>query len=144
MLLLFVTVALSGLTMVDETSGGGTCYVTDAPPPPPPVAPPCTGAGAAGGRHGHRPGGDASTRSTPRRALYAIDLVFEEVGSEIPVMISGTIVDNSGRTLSGRRGGLLRQLHARAAPRGGAQLRPRHPGHAAAQRGDTLDRGGWH
>src|SRR6476659_2693873 len=35
-------------------------------------------------------------------ALFAIDDVFAEVGGRLPVMISGTITDASGRTLSGQ------------------------------------------
>ncbi|MFD1696451.1 methionine synthase [Roseibium aestuarii] len=37
-----------------------------------------------------------------KAALFAIDEVFEEVGRVLPVMISGTITDLSGRTLSGQ------------------------------------------
>ena len=37
-----------------------------------------------------------------KAALYAIDELFDEVGQRIPVMISGTITDASGRTLSGQ------------------------------------------
>ena len=37
-----------------------------------------------------------------KAALYAIDEVFEEKGFSLPVMISGTITDLSGRTLSGQ------------------------------------------
>jgi len=37
-----------------------------------------------------------------KAALFAIDKFFEEKGCKIPVMVSGTIVDNSGRTLSGQ------------------------------------------
>jgi 5-methyltetrahydrofolate--homocysteine methyltransferase len=37
-----------------------------------------------------------------KACLYAIDLFFERHGSRIPVMISGTITDASGRTLSGQ------------------------------------------
>ena len=37
-----------------------------------------------------------------KAALFAIDLLFEEVGRRLPVMISGTITDASGRTLSGQ------------------------------------------
>ena len=37
-----------------------------------------------------------------RAALYAIDRVFAERGKRCPVMISGTITDLSGRTLSGQ------------------------------------------
>ncbi|GJP84050.1 hypothetical protein CLOP_g14142 [Closterium sp. NIES-67] len=51
-----------------------------------------------------------------KAALYAVDQVFEEVGYDVPVMISGTIVDNSGRTLSGQTGEafLVSVSHARA------------------------------
>ncbi len=37
-----------------------------------------------------------------KAALYAIEELFEEKGYKIPVMISGTITDASGRTLSGQ------------------------------------------
>ena len=38
-----------------------------------------------------------------KAAVYAIDQVFEEGSySDVPVFISGTIVDKSGRTLSGQ------------------------------------------
>ncbi|MEN9331881.1 MAG: hypothetical protein RLZZ94_971 [Bacteroidota bacterium] len=37
-----------------------------------------------------------------KAALYAIQLVQEEKGVDLPVMISGTITDASGRTLSGQ------------------------------------------
>ncbi|WP_417669982.1 methionine synthase [Roseibium sp.] len=37
-----------------------------------------------------------------KAALFAIDEVFEEVGRKLPIMISGTITDLSGRTLSGQ------------------------------------------
>ncbi|MBK8285511.1 MAG: methionine synthase [Ahniella sp.] len=37
-----------------------------------------------------------------KAALFAIDTVFEERGQRWPVMISGTITDRSGRTLSGQ------------------------------------------
>jgi len=37
-----------------------------------------------------------------KAALYAIDSVFRERGARLPVMISGTITDQSGRTLSGQ------------------------------------------
>jgi len=37
-----------------------------------------------------------------RAALYAIDAVCEEYGEQIPIMISGTITDLSGRLLSGQ------------------------------------------
>ncbi|MFH1321226.1 MAG: methionine synthase [Bacteroidota bacterium] len=37
-----------------------------------------------------------------KAALYAIDRYFEKTGRKYPVMISGTIADTSGRTLSGQ------------------------------------------
>lgn len=37
-----------------------------------------------------------------KAALFAIDMVFEERGVEIPIMVSGTITDQSGRTLTGQ------------------------------------------
>jgi 5-methyltetrahydrofolate--homocysteine methyltransferase len=37
-----------------------------------------------------------------KAAIYAVHQIFEEKGIQLPVMISGTIVDMSGRTLSGQ------------------------------------------
>ena len=37
-----------------------------------------------------------------KAALFAVQLVFEQQGYELPIMISGTITDASGRTLSGQ------------------------------------------
>jgi len=37
-----------------------------------------------------------------KAALFAIDTVFEEKGLRLPVMVSGTITDASGRTLTGQ------------------------------------------
>lgn len=37
-----------------------------------------------------------------KACLYAIDEVFDEKGLKIPIMVSGTITDASGRTLSGQ------------------------------------------
>jgi 5-methyltetrahydrofolate--homocysteine methyltransferase len=37
-----------------------------------------------------------------KAALFAIDEYFEETGARLPIMISGTITDASGRTLSGQ------------------------------------------
>jgi len=39
-----------------------------------------------------------------KAALYAIQLIFEEEYQEVPIFVSGTIVDKSGRTLSGQTG----------------------------------------
>jgi 5-methyltetrahydrofolate--homocysteine methyltransferase len=37
-----------------------------------------------------------------KAALFAIQELFEEIGKTLPVMVSGTITDASGRTLSGQ------------------------------------------
>jgi 5-methyltetrahydrofolate--homocysteine methyltransferase len=37
-----------------------------------------------------------------KAALFAIQSLFEDIGEEFPVMVSGTITDASGRTLSGQ------------------------------------------
>ncbi|RDV25099.1 5-methyltetrahydrofolate--homocysteine methyltransferase [Alteromonas aestuariivivens] len=37
-----------------------------------------------------------------KAAVFAVDVVFEKLGKHLPVMISGTITDASGRTLSGQ------------------------------------------
>ena len=37
-----------------------------------------------------------------KAALFGIQEVFDEIGSEVPIMVSGTITDASGRTLSGQ------------------------------------------
>jgi 5-methyltetrahydrofolate--homocysteine methyltransferase len=37
-----------------------------------------------------------------KAALFAIEEVFEEKGTKLPIMVSGTITDASGRTLSGQ------------------------------------------
>ncbi|MEX1239479.1 MAG: homocysteine S-methyltransferase family protein [Cyclobacteriaceae bacterium] len=37
-----------------------------------------------------------------KAALFAIQELFEEIGRQVPVMVSGTITDASGRTLSGQ------------------------------------------
>jgi 5-methyltetrahydrofolate--homocysteine methyltransferase len=37
-----------------------------------------------------------------KAALFAIDKVFDEIGKKYPIMVSGTITDQSGRTLTGQ------------------------------------------
>jgi 5-methyltetrahydrofolate--homocysteine methyltransferase len=37
-----------------------------------------------------------------KAALFAIDTIFEERGIKLPIMVSGTITDQSGRTLTGQ------------------------------------------
>ncbi|MEE2751148.1 MAG: methionine synthase [Myxococcota bacterium] len=39
-----------------------------------------------------------------KAAIYAIDVVLEERGEQVPIMVSGTITDASGRTLTGQTG----------------------------------------
>ena len=39
-----------------------------------------------------------------KAALFAIQKIFETEYDEVPIMVSGTIVDKSGRTLSGQTG----------------------------------------
>ncbi|XRB21016.1 methionine synthase [Pseudoscourfieldia marina] len=51
-----------------------------------------------------------------KAAMYALDLFFEKVGKRIPVFISGTIVDNSGRTLSGQTNEAFRNSIRHAKP----------------------------
>lgn len=37
-----------------------------------------------------------------KAALFAVDQLFEEIGVRVPIMVSGTITDASGRTLTGQ------------------------------------------
>jgi 5-methyltetrahydrofolate--homocysteine methyltransferase len=37
-----------------------------------------------------------------KACLFAIQELYEEIGKELPIMVSGTITDASGRTLSGQ------------------------------------------
>jgi len=37
-----------------------------------------------------------------KAAVFALEVLFEELGARVPVMLSGTITDRSGRTLSGQ------------------------------------------
>ena len=37
-----------------------------------------------------------------KAALFAVEEVFEDLGKRLPIMVSGTITDQSGRTLSGQ------------------------------------------
>ena len=39
-----------------------------------------------------------------KAALFAIQQLFEAEYNKVPILISGTIVDKSGRTLSGQTG----------------------------------------
>ena len=70
-----------------------------------------------------------------KAALYALEDAFDEVGTRFPIMISGTITDLSGRTLSGQT---LARLLEFARPRQAffdrLQLRARRTRNAPAHR----------
>lgn len=51
-----------------------------------------------------------------KAAVYAVKEAFEEAGSELPIMISGTITDASGRTLSGQTAAAFYNSLAHAEP----------------------------
>jgi len=51
-----------------------------------------------------------------KAAIYAVKETFEEVGAELPIMISGTITDASGRTLSGQTATAFYNSMAHARP----------------------------
>ena len=67
-----------------------------------------------------------------KAAVFAVQDVYEELGIELPIMISGTITDASGRTLSGQTPEAFWNSLAHAKPfaiglncaLGGEQLRP--------------------
>ena len=67
-----------------------------------------------------------------KAAVYAVQKVFEKIGFELPIMISGTITDASGRTLSGQTTEAFWNSLAHAKPfsiglncaLGAAELRP--------------------
>jgi len=51
-----------------------------------------------------------------KAAIYAVKEIFEEMGVELPIMISGTITDASGRTLSGQTATAFYNSMAHAEP----------------------------
>jgi len=51
-----------------------------------------------------------------KAAIFAVKEAFEEVGVELPIMISGTITDASGRTLSGQTASAFYNSMAHANP----------------------------
>ena len=67
-----------------------------------------------------------------KAALFAIESVFDETGYRLPVMVSVTITDNSGRTLSGQTVGAFYHSVRHSLPfsvgincaLGGRQMRP--------------------
>ena len=75
-----------------------------------------------------------------KAAIYALLSLFEEKGRRWPVIVSGTIVDKAGRTLSGQTpAAFLASVVPRAALRRGLQLLPRDRGHPRQGRGDRRD-----
>ena len=83
----------------------------------------------------------SSTPSTPRRRSSRSRRVFEERGRRWPVIVSGTITDASGRTLSGQVTEAFWTSIRHVAPaRRRAQLRARRQGDAALHRRDVARR----
>ena len=78
----------------------------------------------------------SSTRSTPRRRSSPSRKVFEEKGVRLPLMISVTITDRSGRTLSGQTiDAFWTSIAPRPAVQRRHQLRPRRARHAPLRGG---------
>ena len=77
-----------------------------------------------------------------KAALFAIETYFEKAGQRLPIIVSGTITDASGRTLSGQTPEAFWNSvrHVRAA-RGRPQLRAGRGADAPVHRGDRA-RGG--
>ncbi len=76
-----------------------------------------------------------------KAAIFALETLFEQRGRRWPVMISGTITDASGRTLSGSgHRGVLELRAPRQTAAGRAELRARRPGDAALPRRAGADR----
>jgi methionine synthase I (cobalamin-dependent) len=70
-----------------------------------------------------------------KAAIFALDELMEARGERLPVIISGTVTDASGRILSGPDGrGLLAQRAPRAAAGRGPELRPGRGADAALHR----------
>ena len=76
-----------------------------------------------------------------KAAIYAIFRTFEEKGVRLPIMVSGTITDASGRTLSGQTPeAFWNSVAPRPAALGRAQLRARRQGAASPHPGDLARR----
>ena len=80
-----------------------------------------------------------------KAALFAIAEVFETLGKTVPLIVSGTITDLSGRTLSGQtvEAFLTSIVHARTAG-GRLELRARSGRNAAVHRGTGAPRAAFH
>ena len=78
-----------------------------------------------------------------KAAIFAIEGVFERLGERLPVMISGTITDQSGRTLSGQTTEAFWNSMAHARPLvHRAQLRARCEGPPSLRAGTVAHRPG--
>ena len=83
----------------------------------------------------------SSTPSTPRRRSSPSRRSSRSSGRRWPVIVSGTITDASGRTLSGQVTEAFWDSIRHVAPLAvGPQLRPRRQGDAALHRRDVADR----
>ncbi len=72
-----------------------------------------------------------------KAAIFAVETLFEEQGRRWPVVVSGTITDASGRTLSGQVTEAFWDSVRHVSPLAvGPQLRPRRQGDAALHRRD--------
>ena len=69
-----------------------------------------------------------------KAAMFAIDKFFEKWGRRSPVFVSGTIVDNSGRTCPARRTRRSGTPSATPSRSRSAELRPRRQGHGPVHR----------
>ena len=77
-----------------------------------------------------------------KAAIFAVETVFEERGRRWPVIVSGTITDASGRTLSGQvTEAFWTSIRHVGAAGGRPQLRPRRQGDAPLHRRDVAGRG---
>src|ERR1700704_2599073 len=76
-----------------------------------------------------------------KAAVFAIEALFEERGRRLPVIVSGTITDQSGRTLTGQTPEAFWNSlrHARPIARG-PELRARRETHASLHRGTVEGR----
>ena len=71
-----------------------------------------------------------------KAALFAVERLFNDIGTRIPIIISGTITDASGRILSGQTVEALLEFDpSRATDRSGTELRARCGTDAPVHRG---------
>ena len=76
-----------------------------------------------------------------KAAIYGLEAAFDALGDRVPLIISGTITDASGRTLSGQTvEAFWTSVRACPADRGRAQLRTRCPPASGPHRRPRTDR----